>query len=248
MGDAHSVTIPEETYEAALAAIPKVARDLRRLRESGALPPLAGRHGDGEPEFEDHRIAFNGVRPHHAETCYLGPTEPAPGSTKRYLFTKTAHRPYDLAVMAAYALWWHHSNGSVLIGSNGSLEDRVPALELLEVELGYVIDVRDLFELSYTRLRFEGGLEVVLELRHETKRIKKNTFDWLTSTLEFLAKDAYGTTRKELGADVLNALRRAGFSRRPVVLYHGRDPVPGFGSRRFGGILFPDAKTTREGT
>ena len=247
MGDAHSVTIPEKTYEAALAAIPKVARDLRRLHESGALPPLAGRHGDGEPEFEDRWIAFNGVRPHHAETCYLGPTEPAPGSTKRYLFTKTAHQPYDLAVMAAYALWWHHSDGGVLIGSNDSLEDWVPALELLELEFGYVIEVRDLFDLSYARLRFEGGLEVVLELLHESGRLKRSTLDWVARTLAYLAKDAYGATEKELGTDVLNALRRAGFSRRPVVLYHGRDPVPGFGGHRFGAILFPDAKAAREG-
>ena len=248
MGDARYVTIPGKTYEAALAAIPKVARDLRWLHESNTLPPLAGRHGDGEPEFEDHRIAFNGVRPHHAETCYLGPTEPAPGSTERHLFTETAHRPYDLAVMVAYALWWYHSDGGILIGSDGSLEDWAPALELLQDELDYTISVHALFDLSYTRLRFEGGLEVVLELRHETERTKKNTFDWLTSTLEFLAKDAYGITRKELGPDVLSALRRADFSRRPVVLYHGRDPVPGFGSRRFGGILFPDAKTAREET
>ena len=248
MGYTHYITIPEKTYEAALAAIPKVARDLRQLHEAGVLPPLAGPNGDGEPVFTDHEIAFNGVRPHHVETCYLGPTEQTPGDTKRFLFTKTAYEPYDLAVMAAYTLWWHHSRGAVVVGSDGDLEDWKPVLELLEVEFGYVIGVEELFDVSYARLRFEGGLEVVLELRHEAKGIKKDTLDWTSTVMTNLAKDRYGENEKKLGAGIMRALRKEHFPQKPVVLYYGRSPVPGFGRRRYGFILFADEKTAREGT
>jgi len=248
MGYTHYVSIPNEGYEAALAAIPNVARDLRRLHGDGVLPPLAGGNGGGEPAFDDHEIVFNGVRPHHVETCYIGPTEPAPGDTeKRFLFTKTAYEPYDLAVMVAYALWWHHSDGAIKVDSDGDLDDWKPALELLEVEFGYVISVEELFDVSYARLRFDGGLEVAVELRHEARGIKKDTLDWTSTVLANLAKDRYGDNEKKLGASIMMALRKEDFPQKPVVLYYGRGPVPGFGRRRYGFILFADEKAAREG-
>ncbi len=246
MGDAHSVTIPEKNYEAALAAIPNVARDLRRLHEAGALPPLAGPNGSGEPKFEDHEIAFNGVRPHRAETCYLGPTGPAPGSTKRDLFTKTAHEPYDLAVMAAYALWWHHSDGAIKVDSDGDLDDWKPALELLKDNLGYVVNAQQLFDISYAHFRFDNGLEIVLELKHQSASITGLSRSWLLHTLHLLSVKTFADKFGPLNDAVLALLRGADFSRWPTLLYHGRDPVPGFGQYRVGPILFANTTTVQE--
>jgi len=245
MGYSHNVRIKEKHYPKALWAIPLVARDLHRLHRDRVLPPLAGPLGHGRPEFGDAEIAFNGVGSQAAETCYLGPTDPFPGESERFYFTKTGREPYDLAVMAAYALWWWHSGKSIEVGSDGQLADWEPALEMLEIEFGYVIPVRELFDVSYARLRFPRGLEVVLELRHESERIEQATLEWAKSTLEYLAKDSRSEAGERLDADVFAALRREHFDRAALLL-HARRPIPGFGRRRFGSILFPDDLSQRE--
>lgn len=54
--------------------------------------------GEGEPEADENRIAFNGAGETGYESCVL---------TRRnssWTFCKTDHQPYDLAVVALYAL------------------------------------------------------------------------------------------------------------------------------------------------
>jgi len=247
MGYTHYVTIPEDTYEAALAAIPKVARDLRRLYEAGALPPLAGPRGYGEPEFGNHKIEFNGVRPNDADPFCIGP-KPCQGKRTRYFSVKTSIKPYDLAVMVAFALWWRHSSAAVMVDSASSPKHWAAALALLEGELGYVIDVQKFFDLSYAHLRFDGGLEIVLELKHRSANLGELNRKWLLHTLHLLSVKTYAKRYALLNDNILASLQEEDLSHWPTLLYHGRDPVPGFGSHRFGGILFADAKTTREKT
>ena len=244
MGYSHYVKVGEAHYPKALQAIRRVARDLRRLHRDRVLPPLAGPLGRGRPEFGDAEIAFNGVGSKAVETCYLGPTDTLPGESERFYFTKTGREPYDTAVMAAYALWWWHSGKVVEVGSDGRLEDWEPVLEMLEVEFGYVIPVRELFDVSYALLRFPRGLVVGLELWHQPHGIDRATMSWLTSTLRFLARDPLGRG-EQLDPQLLATLERENLDA-PVVVRHGREPLPGFGRRRYGAILFPDEPEQQE--
>jgi len=167
MGYAHYARIQKGKREVALAAVSAVSRDLTRLRDRGVLPPLAGPNGTGKPLLAAQEVAFNGVRPQEYETCFLGAQYDREGRPEDFYFTKTGRYPYDLAVMVAYLLWWHHSGGAVRISSDGYVADWRPALLLLEWELGLVIEPREVFGVRYFVLEEpESGLEVVAERWH----------------------------------------------------------------------------------
>jgi hypothetical protein len=97
---------------------------LRRDHGTG----LAGWDGNGSPEANSERVAFNGAAPADYETCRVDRVIDTDGHVSRdeagriFSFCKTAHKPYDAAVTAIYALAIDHFGDAVAVDSDGGEE------------------------------------------------------------------------------------------------------------------------------
>ena len=60
-----------------------------------------------------------------------------PKDGKYFCFTKTAFRPYDLAVTACLVIAKHHLGDDITISSDGSMDEWADAMELCQHFLGY---------------------------------------------------------------------------------------------------------------
>lgn len=106
---------------------------------------IAGPMGDGVAELEPLGvIAFNGKGDDSYES-FVVERVVEPGSRlhgldeglegMEFAFCKTAHRPYDLAVMTCLMVLKHHLGRAIRIGSDGGIDDWLPAIGLAEVLL-----------------------------------------------------------------------------------------------------------------
>jgi hypothetical protein len=88
--------------------------DVRTVLEHSPVP-LAGWNGEGEPDFEEDFISFNGVGEDAHETCRID---------KRavdFSFCKTNQKPYDRMVVSIYKIAQQH-NPSIRLSSDGGPE------------------------------------------------------------------------------------------------------------------------------
>jgi hypothetical protein len=87
---------------------------------------LAGPHGDGDVLVTDEIVSFNGAAPADYETCLVARTSMGGSSRDEagrvFSFCKTAHKPYDAAVTAIYALAVDHFGSAVAADSDGGPE------------------------------------------------------------------------------------------------------------------------------
>lgn len=79
---------------------------------------IAGRDGQGEPEFLDSGIRFNGIGKDSCETFAITPT--ATG----FHFTKTNRCPYDRHVLACLLLAKEYFADSIRVSSDGDNDDQ----------------------------------------------------------------------------------------------------------------------------
>jgi len=79
---------------------------------------IAGWDGDGDPEFTDEEIAFNGIGDNSHETFRLG-TE-----SKGFNFTKTARKPYDKHVLACLIVAKEYFGDNIKVSSDGDNNDK----------------------------------------------------------------------------------------------------------------------------
>ena len=123
---------------------------------------LAGSNGTGEPVISPRLIEFNGAggsgcepfrlaraasdpykRPVGRVPRFLNPgtrkreTNPRAVAGKFHLYTKTEHRPYDLAVMACLIVAKRRLGKGIVVCSDGSEEKWEPARRLCEDHFGY---------------------------------------------------------------------------------------------------------------
>lgn len=138
--------IPKRTYDA-------IVRDFRKM-----LPEL-GREGvrlqyeydSPRPiELTETNVHFNGVGDEGHETFsfprvyhpYEGDTSYSDNKNLFFDFTKTARKPYDLAVTSFLLIAKHYLKNDIVIHSDGSDEDWVKARKLVQKQLGYGKDFR----------------------------------------------------------------------------------------------------------
>ena len=110
-----------------------------------ALPPthvpLAGANGNGQPRFKSDAIVFNGVGIDAHETFAIRLSEPERSDGRpAFLFCKTEHKPYDLAVQVALIVFKHHLGEAFHVSSDGAEADWDTARELCQHHLGYGAD------------------------------------------------------------------------------------------------------------
>ena len=159
MGYTHHYYV--ETYD--MGAFRDVAYDfldlVPHLAKAGVT--LAGIHGSGQAEIRADMIRFNGVLGEKFDqTCEPFMLEWTPrvdayrksrssetdgpsclkGKTHQY--TKTNHRPYDLAVTACLVIAKHHLGDGIIVESNGTEEQWSKATRLCQEHLGYGNDFR----------------------------------------------------------------------------------------------------------
>lgn len=77
-----------------------------------------------DPEFSKELIRFNGVGEKGHETFYLTP------EAQGFNFCKTAHKPYDTAVVAILCLLHLYTDGAVKVSSDGEPSDWEAGLDL----------------------------------------------------------------------------------------------------------------------
>ncbi len=109
------------------------AKGVGKLKVDGtwaAGATLATRACDGDCSYE----TFHLVRKRDPERDpKIGPDRDG----RFFGFTKTAYRPYDLAVTAALVVAKHHLGDDITVDSDGEGRDWVEAVLLVENELGY---------------------------------------------------------------------------------------------------------------
>lgn len=108
--------------------------------------------GDGagmgsRPELSSEAVCFNGVKANSHETflierVFSGPPTPRHGY---WTFTKTARKPYDLAVTACLILARHHFGVHFLVTSDGEDADWNAARALLLEEK--ILDSADVYHM-----------------------------------------------------------------------------------------------------
>jgi hypothetical protein len=88
---------------------------------------ISGLDGDGEPEFTESRVAFNG-RASRDESCE--PFVVDLGRISTFEFCKTRRNPYDLLVKAALCLLEDTFADEIAVSSDGTVEEWQRGLEL----------------------------------------------------------------------------------------------------------------------
>ena len=142
----------------------KTASDFAALLPALSLlnVDLAGATGAGKPTIDSRLIEFNGsggaacepfrleqaVQDQYQRPAGRAPSFRDPGTGKRetnpptvvgkrHLYTKTEHRPYDLAVTACLIIAKCHLGNGIIVCSDGSEEKWEPARRLCETTIGY---------------------------------------------------------------------------------------------------------------
>jgi len=131
----------------------KVVDDFRKLlkpiSDKGIV--LANGMGEGTPIIEDNEIIFNGVGELSHETFSLEQkleTVMTRGDGTQYnldphedgkyfQFTKTARKPYDIAVTACLVIAKHHFGEKIRLSSDGSNQEWNDGKKLCQEVLGY---------------------------------------------------------------------------------------------------------------
>jgi len=79
---------------------------------------IAGLDGEGQPQFEDEGISFNGVGDLSHESFSLSP------QTSGFEFTKTNRKPYDRHVLACLILAKEYFGNNIEVSSDGDNDDK----------------------------------------------------------------------------------------------------------------------------
>lgn len=142
MGYTHYYYLPDEI---APAQFRELAEDIERVARAARVP-LAGGHGDGDPEFGPEAVVFNGVGDAAHETFRVDRVwrprcpgrEPHRDEAGRiFHFCKTAHKAYDVAVTAALVVLRHRLGAAAFVASDGDDLEWAEAKALCQDTLGY---------------------------------------------------------------------------------------------------------------
>ena len=79
---------------------------------------IANYEGEGEPEFLDDLVAFNGIGDLSHESFCLST------DSKGFEFTKTARKPYDRHVLACLILAKEYFGDNIEVSSDGDNDDK----------------------------------------------------------------------------------------------------------------------------
>jgi hypothetical protein len=159
-------SIPENRFE---AIVEDFKRILPAIEREGV--ELAGWDGTGEPKITYETVSFNGVDEEAHETLDFPrviPDDEEPQSDISYYdmagkpvrnpragmffnFTKTARKPYDLAVTAFLFIAKHRLGKDIIVASDGEVEEWGPGIELVQAELGYPAVAREQLERDIRR-------------------------------------------------------------------------------------------------
>lgn len=96
----------------------------------------------GRPTITDTEIIFNGLGEESHETFVLQQKlDKDDFHTKEkgfyFNFTKTARKPYDIAVTACLVIAKHYLEDQIIVTSDGDMEEWRPAMTLCQDILGY---------------------------------------------------------------------------------------------------------------
>lgn len=132
-------TIPQAKYAAIVADMERALELVNRARVPAGMSyegsPVHLCDGMGKtgsrPRLDQDEISFNGDEAggHDHETFYfprdLGPKESweSGDRNKRFGFTKTARKPYDLAVCLALYVLKHHLGDKIHVSSDGDRQE-----------------------------------------------------------------------------------------------------------------------------
>ncbi len=120
------------------------ARDWKVVTKQAKIK-LCGGMCTGEPEINDNVICFNGSNEGdlgHETFCISQTWEYSKYDQKNdnglmFSFTKTARKPYDLAVCAALIIFKEYFDEKIKVSSDGELSDWQDAIDLVQHKLGY---------------------------------------------------------------------------------------------------------------
>lgn len=148
MGYTHYWSYDEDLNRQNLShALVDAAKVVRAVQEQGIV--LCGGLGEGEPEISEFGIMLNGDASQDLDhETFKFPMSPeyAAGTKERlgslWDFTKTARKPYDLAVCAILLVLKHHLGNQIRISSDGDREEDewLPAEHLVEGLLDYQVE------------------------------------------------------------------------------------------------------------
>lgn len=91
--------------------------------------PLAGPHGEGEPEINESGIWFNGRGEEDSHETFCFPVQPKHNEWDDqtdplvFEFCKTARKPYDAVVVACLLAAKHHLGDLIQISSDGNWDE-----------------------------------------------------------------------------------------------------------------------------
>jgi hypothetical protein len=126
-------------------AFVRAAADCEKVCKASGVP-LAGPQGkpDTKPTFSSQEIVFNGVGENAHETFFVPRTleedfEQLDATGKLFTFTKTARKPYDVAVCACLIVLKHHFGCKIRVQSDGDMTEEgwAVAPALCQRVLGY---------------------------------------------------------------------------------------------------------------
>lgn len=141
---AQPAKISKKTFD----AISKDIQKINKVIETAFNVTLCNGMGepDTNPAYNDKIIAFNGSGDESHETFIIYRNYPVQvwqnKKSKTFgLFTKTARKPYDLAVKCGYLIMKHYLNTP--ISWDGPISDIYLASGLIEQVLGYKVDLNE---------------------------------------------------------------------------------------------------------
>ena len=148
MGYTHYYYVSEK-FDATL--FKKVVDDFKKLlkpiSDKGIV--LANGMGEGKPIINDNEIVFNGLGELSHETFCLEKTHEIQDWQKDmkkgeliFQFTKTARKPYDIAVTACLVIAKHHFGEKIRISSDGNDSEWNDGKQLCQEILGYGQDFK----------------------------------------------------------------------------------------------------------
>jgi len=133
------------------------------ISNESAQIKLCGGNGEGLPEINNEVICFNGSNINdlgHETFLFeqkreISKFEQYDKSTKLYFnFTKTARKPYDLAVCACLIIAKEYFRDDIIIKSDGELSDWQQAIDLVQNTLQYGTN-RNIFKLDEIEVNVE---------------------------------------------------------------------------------------------
>lgn len=142
MGYTHYWYREKEIHAEVFAAIAHDFRTLCSALERNGVR-LAGGSGDGEPVINLDEVCFNGLGDDSHETFYFPrildlDSWSRPEKADRYFeFCKTARKSYDLAVTAFLIMAKHYLGDSIIVRSDGDIDEWQKAIKLCFQVLGY---------------------------------------------------------------------------------------------------------------